>query len=359
MRVLHTIDSLRSETGGPARTVPALAGALANQGLQIDLWARDWPADFQAPAHVKTHTGSLAALLGAGEIRADIWHEHGIWLRTNHEACRLAARAGTPRVVSPRGMLEPWALRHRRWKKKIAWWLYQRGDLQRAAALHATAEAEAAQFRRLGLRSPITVIPNGVAIPDRARRPRSGDRMRTALFLSRVHPKKGLPLLVEAWAKVRPEGWLMRVVGPDEQHHSAEVKMLAQQAGLAETWEFTGEISDREKWQVYELADLFILPSYSENFGMAVAEALSAGLPVITTKGCPWEGLQRHDCGRWVAPTVDGLAAGLRELCAASDDELLAMGQRGRRWMESEFSWNKIAERMTGLYEAVLQRTKT
>jgi glycosyltransferase involved in cell wall biosynthesis len=164
--------------------------------------------------------------------------------------------------------------------------------------------------------------------------------------------------LVEAWAKVRPEGWRMKVVGPDEQHHSAEVKALVQQAGIADAWGFTGEISDREKLAVYEQADLFILPSYSENFGMAVAEALSAGLPVITTKGCPWEGLQRHDCGRWVAPTVDGLAAGLRELCAASDDELLAMGQRGRRWMESDFSWNKIAERMAGLYEAVLQRSK-
>jgi glycosyltransferase involved in cell wall biosynthesis len=173
-----------------------------------------------------------------------------------------------------------------------------------------------------------------------------------------VHPKKGLPLLVEAWAKVRPAGWRMKVVGPDEGQHAALVKTLVQQAGLAEAWEFTGEINDRDKWAVYQEADLFILPSHSENFGMVVAEALAAGVPVITTHGCPWAGIPQRGCGWWVEPAVEELATALQDACTRAPDEMLLMGQRGRRWMESEFGWNKIAQRMTALYEAILQRTR-
>ena len=359
MRVLHTIDSLDSKTGGPARTVQALASALADNGLKVHLWTRELPEGFTRPAKVEVHTGPLKALLLPGAERPDIWHDHGIWLRSNHEASRLSDHLTIPRVVSPRGMLEPWALGHRRWKKKLAWFLYQRADLRRASALHATAEAEAVQFRRLGLRNPITIIPNGIDIPGGERTIGSRERGRTALFLSRVHAKKGLPLLVEAWAKVRPAGWRMRVVGPDEDGHVTEVKTLVRRAGLAETWEFCGEIDDREKWGAYRQADLFILPTHSENFGMVVAEALASGVPVITTRGCPWEGLPAHGCGWWVEPTAEGLEAALQEACSQTDEVLCSMGQRGRQWMESEFGSKMIAQRMTALYEAVLRPTAT
>jgi glycosyltransferase involved in cell wall biosynthesis len=253
-------------------------------------------------------------------------------------------------------MLEPWALSHRRWKKRLAWCLYQRADLKKAAALHATAEAEATQFRSLGLANPITVIPNGVDVPELERSPYSGQRIRTALFLSRLHPKKGLPLLVEAWAKIRPINWRMRVAGPDESGHAATVKELVRAAGLEKSWEFVGEIGDSQKWAVYERAHLFVLPSHSENFGMVVAEALAAGLPVIATQGCPWQGLENHSCGWWVASTVEALTHALQEAFATPDSELFAMGARGRSWMQAEFGWNMVAQRMTALYEEVFRR---
>lgn len=359
MRVLHTIDSLDSRTGGPARTVPALASALADKGLKVHLWTRELPESFTMPAKVEVHTGPLEALLPPSTQRIDIWHDHGIWLRSNRKACQFAHLLAIPRVVSPRGMLEPWALAHRRWKKKLAWFLYQRADLRRASALHATAEAEAVQFRRLGLRNPITIIPNGIDTPSGECTAGSRECGRTALFLSRVHAKKGLPLLVEAWAKVRPAGWRMRVVGPDEDGHVTEVKSLVRRAGIAESWEFSGEVDDREKWEIYRRADLFILPTHSENFGMVVAEALASGVPVITTTGCPWEGLPAHGCGWWVEPTVGCLAAALEEACSQPAEALRSMGQRGRQWMESEFGWKMIAQRMVALYEAVLSPTKT
>ncbi|MBU3665177.1 MAG: glycosyltransferase [Chthoniobacterales bacterium] len=355
MRVLHTVDSLRSQTGGPARTVPALAKALAEHGLEVHLWTRDLPADLAAPPGVKLHTGPLGDLLGRNGLRPDILHDHGIWLRCNHEACILAAKSGIPRIVSPRGMLEPWSLRHRRWKKRFAWWIYQRRDLAKAAVLHATADAEAAQFRRLGLRNPAKIIPNGIDLPDARGASRASDRKRKALFLGRIHRKKGLPLLVEAWADLQPAGWMMSVVGPDEDQHASEVKELLRRNGIADSWEFMGEADNREKWSRYAEADLFILPSHSENFGMVVGEALAAGVPVITTKGCPWEGLRSHQCGWWVEATVGDLTAALREACALPVDALSAMGQRGRRWMESEFGWNKIAAEMAELYEEALK----
>jgi glycosyltransferase involved in cell wall biosynthesis len=358
MRILHTIDSLNPKTGGPARTVPALVSALVENGVEVDLWARDLPDTFTPPPGVEVRTGSLEAWLTRGTSRPDVWHDHGIWLRSNHETSRLADRFDIPRVVSPRGMLEPWALGHRRWKKKLAWELYQRADLRRAAALHATAQTEADQFRRLGLRNPITVIPNGIDVPRFEGVQDSCAGGRTALFLSRVHTKKGLPLLVEAWARVRPEGWRMKVVGPDENGHVAVVKALVQRAGLAETWEFCEEVGDQEKWDAYRQANLFILPTHSENFGMVVAEALAAGVPVITTRGCPWEGLLAHGCGWWVEPTAEGLAVALQDACSQPDEALRSMGRRGFQWMESEFGWTMIAQRMTPLYEAVLRRPK-
>lgn len=330
-----------------------MAGALAARGLDVHLWSAEIPPDFVPASGVKMHAEPLDVLLGPHGIRPDVIHDHGVWLPSNHGVARGARRLNRPRVVSPRGMLEPWALRHRRWKKKMAWWLYQRADLQSAAVLHATAEAEAAQFRQLGLHPPIRIIANGIALPEHAPDKRKPDGRRTALFLGRLHRKKGLPLLVEAWARVKPPGWRMRVVGPDEDGHRAEIAALVAAAGLGEIWEMPGPVNDADKWRCYAEADLFLLPSHSENFGMAVAEAMAAGLPVITTRACPWEGVRTRRCGWWVEPAAESLAAALREACALPGSELASMGERGREWMRSDFSWSKVAEEMASLYESL------
>jgi glycosyltransferase involved in cell wall biosynthesis len=291
-------------------------------------------------------------------------------------------------------MLEPWALNHRKWKKRLAWWLYQRTDLRKAAALHATAPSEEAQFRKLGLRMPVFVIPNGVGIPEAlkaeggnlkpemgtkpegsgaedydgvvARRvtPLSGRKVssnlnpevRTALFLGRIHPKKGLPMLVEAWAKVRPAGWRMRVAGPDEEGHRAEISAMIHEAGLDDVWSLEGEVSDEAKWKVFAEADLFILSTYSENFGISVAEAMASGLPVITTTGAPWSGLRDHRCGWWIAPSKDALAEALAAATSSGADSLREMGSRGRSWMASEFSWKGVAESIARAYKTLVSK---
>jgi glycosyltransferase involved in cell wall biosynthesis len=290
----------------------------------------------------------------------DLLHDHGLWLASNHSVALFASRHGIPRMVSPRGMLEPWALNHRKWKKRLAWWLYQRGDLLTASALHATAPSEEAQFRKLGLKMPVFVVPNGVEGKIEKLKAKDKNQItthpnqKTALFLGRIHPKKGLPLLVKAWARVRPQGWKMRVIGPDELGHRAEIAGMIHAAGLDDDWSLEGEVSDAAKWEIYGAADLFILPTHSENFGISVAEALAAGLPVITTTGAPWSGLEEHRCGWWVEPQADALAVALAAATSSGGDCLREMGLRGRVWMESDFSWKGVAESMSRAYKTMI-----
>jgi glycosyltransferase involved in cell wall biosynthesis len=281
-------------------------------------------------------------------------HDHGVWLPTNHSAVVVAHQLGIPLIISPRGMLEPWAMNHKAWKKRLAWNLYQRRDLEFAAVLHATAEQEAENFRNLGLRQPIAVIPNGTDLPEWRNLPDPKGTPRKMLFLSRIHPVKGLVNLVQAWKTVKPSGWKMIIAGPDEGGHQKIVEAAIRQAGLQDDFAFTGSVYGDQKEALYRSADVFVLPTFTENFGLVVAEALACGVPVITTKGAPWEGLQTHRCGWWIDIGVEPLAAALREAMNLPPDTLRDMGQRGRAYAEQNFGWPGIAEQMLSVYRWVL-----
>lgn len=337
--------------GGPAYSVPRLGQALAALGLNVGLWAADGSAADAAPG-VAQLGGSLADAL-ARFGTPDLIHDNGIWMPHNHQIARTARRHGIPRIVSLRGMLEPWALRQRRIKKKLAWALYQKADLRCAALLHATADTEAQHARALGLNGPFCVIANGVDLPAPVERP-SDKSGRTALFVSRVHPKKGLPMLLRAWAKLRPEGWQLEIAGPDEGGHAGEVGALIAGLGLADTVRLLGPVHGDEKAALFARADLFVLPSYSENFGIAIAEALAYGLPVLTTRGTPWEMLETQDCGWWVEPTEEAVLQGLRAATALPDGARRDMGSRGAAMVAERFDWGGIAMQFQQHYQAVM-----
>ena len=373
MRVIHTVHSLRADHGGPSRSVTALCSDLARQDVDVSIVTRQrrlgepppvMPASERADVHfVGPEGGWHAFLSGAGQFGAAIRntvgdgeglvHDHGLWLPTNHASARAAARARVPFVVSTRGMLTEWALRFNAGKKKAAWALYQRRDLQSARLFHATAEQELEDIRRAGLRQPVVLIPNGVELPDRARGAPTG-AVRKALFLSRIHPKKGLINLARAWAEVRPEGWELVLAGPDEGGHRAEVERVIRELGL-EGVRWTGEVDDRAKWDLYYDADLFVLPTFSENFGIVVAESLAAGIPAITTTGTPWSVLEERGCGWWIDTGVEPLVAALEEATSLSDERRLAMGQRGHTYVEEELSWAHVAAEMRAAYAWVLE----
>lgn len=174
------------------------------------------------------------------------------------------------------------------------------------------------------------------------------------LFLGRIHPVRGLLELVEAWRIARPEGWKMIIAGPDEGGHQQIVEAAIHQAGLQDDFEFTGSVYGDEKKALYRSADIFVLPTFSENFGLVVAEALACGVPVITTKGAPWQGLQTHRCGWWIDIGVEPLVAALREAMNLPPDTLREMGQRGRAYVEQNFGWPGIAQQMLSVYRWVL-----
>jgi glycosyltransferase involved in cell wall biosynthesis len=295
----------------------------------------------------------------AAGASAAVVHDHGLWLPENAAVAYAARRAGAPLVVALKGMASPWALRHRRLKKKAAWWAYQRRALALADVLQVSSSGEVEDVRRLGLGAPVALVPYGVEPPPEAVEAERGPveaGPRRALFLSRIHPVKGLPLLVEAWARVRPQGWELVVAGPDEGGHRAEVERLVREAGLDGAVSFTGPVADGEKWALYRSASLFVLPTHTENFGIVVAEALAAGVPVLTTRGAPWAALERERCGWWTDVSADGVAGALAEATALPAGALREAGERGRRYARRELSWDRAAVQTRALYAWLLGR---
>jgi len=373
--VLHTVASTQADHGGPSRSVPLLCEALSERGASVRLVTTvpDGEASGEnllpgngVNTRTVTEAGRLRQVLRSpvafyralraevSQAPPDLMHDHGLWLPSNAAAALVSKGQDIPLVISTRGMLTSWALRHNRWKKRLAWMGYQRHVLRWATLFHVTSQEEVDALRDLGFEQPAAVIPNGVPLPDASASNGSSGEGRRALFLSRVHPKKGLPMLLDAWATMRPAGWTLEIVGPSEEGHRAELEAQARRLGLEDAIQFSGPVADDQKWEVYRRADLFVLPTHSENFGIVVAEALAAGVPALTTTGAPWQDLERHDCGWWVSPTEQSLKTALREAVGASDETRRAMGQRGRRLVEEEYSWSGAAANMTAAYQWLL-----
>jgi glycosyltransferase involved in cell wall biosynthesis len=367
LKVFLAATSLAPAYGGPAYSVSRLALALASAGAQVGLWSAD---DSVNDTPLLARDAPLTRLSGPAAETLRIFaphiiHDNGLWLGHNHRLARAARILGLPRLVSTRGMLEPWARRHKKWKKDIAWLAYQRRDVLTADGLHATAPEEAENLARLGLGVPVHVIPNGVDIPA-AVSASPMPKMRTALFMGRLYPVKGLPLLIEAWSRVCPKDWRLVLAGPDEAGHRSELEALIARHGLEQVISFAGPLQGEAKAAALFGADLFILPSHSESFGMAIAEALAHGLPVLTTVAAPWPALTQPAPGQnWLGPamgwrtaiSVDGLAEGLAEATARDVSTLRAMGVRGRAYVTAEFGWDRVARQFLATYAAIVAKS--
>lgn len=292
-------------------------------------------------------------------------HVHGFWHPLIAAAILAARRCDIPIVLSPHGALAPWVRRQRRGRKQIFWALFRNRYRYDVARFHAASAREAADLQSQGLGATV-VAPPGVDLPAQPARHGCGPdggmaaapatRVRTVLFLSRVHPLKGLTDLVQAWALVRPAGWHVRVVGPDWNDHRAAVQSLAQQLGVAADFTFLNGAFGAERDACYSAADLFVLPSLTENFGMVIAEALAHGLPVITTTATPWQELPRQECGWCVEPGAAPLATALRIATALSDAERRVMGLRGRAWVGATCNWKSCAETLVAAYGRITER---
>lgn len=373
LEVTHVVAGLGRRAGGPGYSVPALAAATRKHGPIVSLRTVAWsgveaPFDFpDAEFHPRSPipfsgmmraSASLWRALMADAEQGRILHVHGLWQMPNvYPAWQRRRYDGVRLIHAPRGMLGPEALRISAWKKKPFWWLLQRSALRNADCLHATAHSEYEEIRRLGIETPVAIIPNGIEIPERQDRVRNGAG-RVVLSLGRLHPKKGLDRLIRAWSAVEVEfpNWTLRIAGPAELGYDAELRDLSRSLRTKRV-QIDDAVYGEDKLEAFRSADLFVLPSLNENFALTVVEALASEIPVVSTKGAPWAVLERERCGWWIDHGVEPLASTLRRGISLSDEERSAMGARGRAWMARDFGWDRIAREMVEVYSWLKFRT--
>jgi len=367
VRSIQIVHSIENEASGPSYSVMRLAEALAVRGLRSELFSlaeqpgnknqqgvslQSFPSNkFSIPlvSRLGFSTGLRNALFKAARGGA-VLHGHGLWRMPTVYPGRVAARTGAPMIHSPRGMFGGAALAFSAKQKYLFWKLAQGKAIEPVSCFHATSQAELEEIRSFGLEAPVAIIPNGIDVPDiRIKKTSTGKR--TVLYLGRIHPKKGIDQLLRSWSLTEQDhcDWHLRIVGPSEKGHTEELKALASELNISRA-RFDGPLYGNEKHEAYAAADLFVLPTLNENFGLVVAEALAQGTPVISTKGAPWEGLEHHHCGWWVGHGPEAIAGSLCEAMRQPPETLTAMGERGRAWVLRDFSWEGVAEQMEGLY---------
>jgi glycosyltransferase involved in cell wall biosynthesis len=409
MRVAHIVNSLTKASGISAFCMN-ITQNLAELDVDIDLYVWWIGDDALLPNHERINIYETRKNGFKPAIKPDLLHIHALWAPISHQGCNYARLNGVPYIISPHGMLTPWALKQNWWKKLFGLAFYQYRDLKASAMLHATAQSEVDDIRSLKLLQDIAIVPLGAKLPElhevhfddalHELQPDSG----IILFLSRIHQKKGLDNLFRAWADLKitekeisehssSKHWLVVIAGPSDSDYKASLIRLGKSLGisikdfssdfslsklseLSDDVEvvFTGPLYGTEKEQLHRLADLFVLPSFSENFGVVVSDSLAYGVPVITTKGTPWEELEGERvfgnmqkwntkvdeiiasgrCGWWIDIGREPLANALREAIEMTDEERRAMGINGRRLVERKYTWPVVAGEMQKAYERMM-----
>lgn len=338
-------------------------------GVRDEQTDRDLSAWEDVPVDAFAAAGSVAFGFAPGlargleAARPELLHVHGLWMYSSVASLRWA-RGVKPYIVSPHGMLDRWALQNSHWKKRVAGALYENRHLQGAACLHALNSAEAEAMRAYGLRNPICVIQNGVALPSEVRNAAPpwgqslGNDARVVFFLGRLHPKKGLEPLLQAWALVKSvaksSGWHLVLAGWDQGGHEARLRAMCATLGVEDCVQFIGPQFGEAKTACLEAAEAFILPSLSEGLPMTVLEAWAHRLPVLMTPQCNLpQGFEAGAALR-MDPEADSIAAQLRRLFAMPETERRAMGQCGRALVDRDQQWPVVAAKMMEVYDWAL-----
>ena len=383
MRVLHVSPYFAPAFvyGGPPRTILGLCQGLQAAGVGVEVFTTTANGDAELPTsppdgesyegvrvryfprrppRLLWNAGRLAEALDASAGSFDVIHIHGLWHRPSALGARAATTAGVPYIVSPRGMLEPAALAVHKWRKRALFEAIERRTLSNAALLHATSDAEAATFRRLGLDATTIVVPNGIDLETPSGNPQKlraqlglSNAARIVLFMGRIHPIKRLDLLGEAVSRLVVPDVHLVIAGPDEGHQSALAPLFAR-LGVRAHWLGRVELADRA--DAFAAADVLALCSDSESFGMAVVESMAHGVPVVVTRTCPWPQVAEAGAGRWVPQTSAAVASALDEILR---DQILArsMAAAGRRVVADRYTWPAIGMTMAQHYRAVLAKT--
>jgi len=383
LRILHVVPTYYPAVryGGPIRSVHGLASSLAARGHDVHVYTTnvdgpgesDVPLDspvtlngvqiryFRVPALRRLYwSPTLKSCLTKTIRDFDIVHLHSVYLWPTAVAARAARDANVPYLISPRGMLVGDLIRRKsRWVKTAWIKLVEQQSLAASAALHVTASLEAMEAGALGLRLPeIVCVPNGVDLPNDFAPLEEGpyaDVPRPyVLFLSRINWKKGLDRLIRAWRLVHNAHLV--IAGNDEENYLAKLQAMPEYAEIAERVRIIGPVSDTHKWALYKNARAFALPSYSENFGNVVAEAMSMACPVVVTSEVGLADFVR-DTGAGIVcqGAPEELGNALRQL-VQDEGAGKAMGAQGRRAVNDKLSWSAVGAEMETVYGRILQK---
>lgn len=364
MKIIHYIPSIDRTSGGVGAYIQLLAKEL---GKLVELYVVTHKSLNMLEitnAKVCFITGGINRLMQTkcewcallNELKPDVVHENCCWMPGSAFTQKWARNLGYKVVLTPHGMLEPWILKRHYWTKKVpALLLYQKAAVTWADIIHATAESEKENLLKLGYNDHITVIANGIDV-ESIKMKTSWKCNKELLFLSRVHIKKGINFLIEAVAQLKEQmqGYIVHIAGEGDDAYIEELKQLTVRLAIPELISFEGGVYGKRKWELFRQADLFILPTHSENFGIVVAEALASGTPVVTTMGTPWSELESRHCGWWTEVGTEATAQALRNFLSLTENELEMMGRNGRKLVEEKYSARKVAEKFVEMYKSIL-----
>ncbi|MCX6239094.1 MAG: glycosyltransferase [Bacteroidia bacterium] len=367
MKVLHTISSMNISTGGPASCTYILLKGLLNKDIDVTLLTYAPPQGerlISNESFIQTVEEPRSSRYGYSNLfrnkldsfsDIDIVHANGLWQYTTHASAKFARRTNKPFVLTTHGMLYPEGLKKSKWIKKVSLWLYQRDDIDQATVLHVTCKQEFQIIRDLGITVPIAVIPHPIEIQETINFSNNYGFQKKIGFIGRFAPIKNIENLIHAWniaAKNRDQ-WELVLIGDGEAAYSQSLKQLAVKLGIKNI-RLTGFLSGLEKEEALASVSFLVLPSKSENFGMVVPEALIREIPVIASKGTPWEELNNRNAGWWIEPGVEPLVQALQKAMQLSDNERQQIGQNGRRLVEENYSIDSVTKQMIELYNWVL-----
>ena len=362
--VLQFIPSISAKDGGTTTYMRELTPSLGRL-VNLHVCALGNIEDFVPLPNAKVHAIELRVIHICrmrkqwvkilDEVNPDIVHINCCWM----PQCALVQywtrrhvpynSSHKPKILlTPHGMLEPWIISRNYWVKKVpAILLYQKWAVRDANVIVSTAEEERIHILQLGWNRNVEMLPNGIDTSAIEVKSHWKDA-RDLLFMSRLHPKKGLEMLIEAMSGV--EHLRLKIAGEGEIAYVRSLMNMVNDLGLGGKIEFVGPVYGVEKWQMVRDADVVVLPSYSENFGLIVAEALASGTPVMTTTGTPWQAIEANDCGWWIEPNVEAIKRTLKAIQLTSSDDLRMKGQRGRTLIEEYFDVEKLAHSLYEIY---------
>lgn len=357
MKVIHYIASIDKSGGGTTEYMRLLSKALnKDTSFIIATGISKHPINIDGVS-VKFFNGNILRWFSLiKEFRAflenekpDIVHINGIWSPQNWGFQKAAQELKIKVVLSPHGMLESWIIQHNPLKKQIALFLFQHNAIKKADHIHATAQMEKDSIRKLKFNNSITIIPNGIDLSElESNKKRYGEQK--MIFLSRIHPKKGIEILLEAWRNIDTKDWTLEIAGNGDEDYIFSLIEIAQDL---DNVHFVGALYEEEKWEFLRSADVMVLPTHSENFGIVVAEALAVGVPVITTTGTPWQDLENYDCGWWIDLSVENLKSTLLNVFNTSTNKLETMGNNGKNLVKEKYDIKAIGKNMIELYNTI------